>query len=119
MNELISQFAEVNFYNDLSKPISLIDTIGFDDPQNDADSNIISELVMRLQNFCDHINLFIIAVNGQNPRLDGALVGMIRIFEANFFFSILIFCPDSTRVTSCLSLFSFGIHACPAVLICL
>ena len=63
---------------------SVIDTIGFDDPSNDTDANIISELVLRLKNSCDHVNLFIIAVNGQNPRLDSSLIGMIRIFEGMF-----------------------------------
>ena len=63
---------------------SLIDTIGFDDPSNDTDANIISELVIRLKDFCDHVNLFIIAVNGQHPRLDSSLIGMIRIFEGMF-----------------------------------
>lgn len=63
---------------------SLIDTIGFDDPDNDMDANIIAELVLKLKNNCDHVNLFIIAVNGQNPRLDASLIGMIRIFEGMF-----------------------------------
>ena len=63
---------------------SLIDTIGFDDPKNDTDANIISELVMRLKNDCDYVNLFIIAVNRQNTRLDASLIGMIRIFERMF-----------------------------------
>ena len=62
----------------------MIDTIGFDDPDNDTDANIISELVMKLKNKVDYVNLFIIAVNGQNPRLDSALVGMIKIFEGMF-----------------------------------
>ena len=64
--------------------LSLIDTIGFDDPEKDADAEIISELVIKLRDNCDHVNLFIIAVNGQNPRLDGSLIGMIRIFEGMF-----------------------------------
>ena len=63
---------------------SIIDTIGFDDPSNDTDANIISELVLKLKNHCDHVNLFIIAVNGQNPRLDASLIGMIRIIEGMF-----------------------------------
>ena len=63
---------------------SSIDTIGFDDPSNDTDANIISELVFRLRDHCDHVNLFIIAVNGQHPRLDSSLIGMIRIFEGMF-----------------------------------
>merc|ERR1712051_98689 len=59
-------------------------TIGFDDPDKDDDAGIISELVLRLKHGCDHVNLFIIAVNGQSPRLDGSLLGMIKIFEGMF-----------------------------------
>ena len=62
----------------------MVDTIGFDDPNNDTDANIISELVVKLKNNCDHVNLFIVAVNGQNPRLDASLVGMIKIIEGMF-----------------------------------
>merc|ERR1712051_84941 len=59
-------------------------TIGFDDPDKDDDAGIISELVLKLKNGCDFVNLFVIAVNGQNPRLDGSLVGMIKVFEGMF-----------------------------------
>ena len=71
-------FCDVNFNNNKEWPISLIDTIGFDDPDKDDDAKIIAELVLKLK------NLFDIAVNGQNPRLDGSLLGMIRIFEGMF-----------------------------------
>jgi len=77
-------FCEANFNKNKEMPVSLIDTIGFDDPDKDDDAKIISELVLKLKNGCDHVNLFLIAVNGQNPRLDGSLVGMIRIFEGMF-----------------------------------
>ena len=63
---------------------SLIDTIGFDDPKNDTDAVVIADLVTKLQNKVDYVNTFIIAVNGQDPRLTGALLGMIRIFEGMF-----------------------------------
>ena len=61
--------------------MSLIDTIGFDDPDNDTDVKIIAELVDKLMNKCDKIHLFIIAVNGQEPRMDASLVSMIKIFQ--------------------------------------
>ena len=64
--------------------LSLIDTIGFDDPKNDTDAVVIADLVTKLQNKVDYVNTFIIAVNGQDPRLHGALLGMIRIFEGMF-----------------------------------
>ena len=62
----------------------MIDTIGFDDPDKDDNAEIISELILKLKNSCDHVNLFIIAVNGTNPRLDGSLLEMIKIFEGMF-----------------------------------
>merc|ERR1711934_160416 len=77
-------FCEANFNKNKEEPISLIDTIGFDDPDTDDDAKIIAELVLKLKNGCDFVNLFVIAVNGQNPRLDGSLLGMIKIFEGMF-----------------------------------
>ena len=79
-----TKFADVYFNGDKTYPISLIDTIGFDDATKNDDAAIIAELVSKLNNDCDHINLFAIAVNGQNSRLDGSLVHIIRIFEIMF-----------------------------------
>ena len=76
--------ADVFFNGDKSKELNIIDTIGFDDPSNDLDATIIADLVTTLKNNVDFINTFIIAVNGQNPRLDGALLAMIRILHAMF-----------------------------------
>ena len=76
-----TSFANVPFGGDNEKLLSLIDTIGFDDPNNDTDIKIIVELVDKLKNRVDFVNLFIIAVNGQNRRLDGSLVAMIKIFQ--------------------------------------
>ena len=62
----------------------MIDTMGFDDPSKDHDAEIIAELVHKLHKGCDYVHLFVIAVNGQNPRLDGSLVSMTKIFEGMF-----------------------------------
>merc|ERR550532_3022029 len=73
------------FNGDKEKPpVNVIDTIGFDDPNNDTDVKVIAELVTKLKNNCEYVNLFGIAVNGQSPRLDGSLVAMIAIFEEMF-----------------------------------
>merc|ERR1712210_416929 len=77
-------FCDAFFNKDKEWPFSLIDTIGFDDPDKDDDAKIIAELALKLKNGCDFVNLFVIAVNGQNPRLDGSLVGMIKVFEGMF-----------------------------------
>ena len=77
-------FADAFFNNNEERPVSVIDTMGFDDPNKNHDAEIIAELVDKLRNRCDFVNLFVIAVNGQNPRLDGSLVAMIKIFEGMF-----------------------------------
>ena len=77
-----TKVADVNWIGDPNFPISLIDTIGFDDSSEDHE--IIAELVVKLKHRCDHINLFVLAVNGQDPRLDGSLLEMIKIFEGMF-----------------------------------
>jgi len=79
-----TQFGNIKFDGNPERIMSLIDTIGFDDPNNDTDVKIIAELVDKLKNSCDYVNLFAIAVNGQAPRLDGSLVAMIKIFEEMF-----------------------------------
>ena len=79
-----TKFANVNLNGDRNRPVSVIDTIGFDDPTKDHDAEIIAELVVKLKTRCDYVNLFVLAVNGQNPRLDGSLLTMIRILEGMF-----------------------------------
>ena len=73
-----------HFNGERDKLVGLIDTIGFDDPNNDTDVRVIADLVDKLKNGCNYVNLFGITVNGQSPRLDGSLVAMIRIFEEMF-----------------------------------
>ena len=79
-----TKFANVLFNGDTSMPITLIDTMGFDDATKKDDAAIIAELVDKLNNECDHVNLFMIAINGQAPRLDGSLLTMIKIYEGMF-----------------------------------
>ena len=79
-----TKFKDVFLNGDEKKPVSLIDTMGFDDPTKDHDATIIAELVVKLKTRCDYVNLSVLAVNGQNPRLDGSLLTMIRILEGMF-----------------------------------
>ncbi|XP_023349562.1 uncharacterized protein LOC111718251 [Eurytemora carolleeae] len=78
------KFKDVFLNGDEKKPVSLIDTMGFDDPTKNHDAKIIGKLVVKLKKRCDYVNLFVLAVNGQNPRLDGSLLTMIRILEGMF-----------------------------------
>ena len=80
-----TEMANVFYNGEGEKPVTLIDTEGFDatdDLENDA--RIIGELIATLQNKCDYVNVFCIAINANNRRLDGALVGMMNIFEQMF-----------------------------------
>ena len=79
-----TKFANVFLNGDKNKPVSLIDTMGFDDPTKNHDAKIIAELVVKLKTRCDYVNLFVLAVNGQNPILNGSLLEMIRILEGMF-----------------------------------
>ena len=74
-----TNFRNVFFNGDRMKPISILDTLGFDDLNNDTDTTIISDLVVKLKINCDYVNLFLIAVNGQDPRLNGSLIGMLKV----------------------------------------
>ena len=83
------RFADEFLNGDMEKPISLIDTIGFEDPDHSLDdtdekNGIISELVIRLRDYCNHINLFLLVISGDNPRMDKNLIEMIEIFEGMF-----------------------------------
>ena len=64
-------FARILYGGNKERMINLIDTIGFDDPNNDTDVRIIAELVEKLVEKCDKVHQFIIAVNGQSPRYFG------------------------------------------------
>ena len=83
------RFADEFFNGDTEKPISLIDTIGFEDPDRSSDdidekNGIITELLIKLRDYCDHVNLFLLVINGDNPRIDRNLIEMIKIFEGMF-----------------------------------
>ena len=68
--------------NDKNTHITLIDTEGYKDPERDL--ACISDLVTELRTKYDYVNLFVIAISGQEPCLDGSLIGLIKIFEGMF-----------------------------------
>ena len=81
--------SDINYFlGKRDKPFILIDTVGFGDSgnnsDNDKDSNIIAEMVKTLQKQVTEINLFILTLSGQEPRLDAYLVKMIKNFESMF-----------------------------------
>ena len=79
-----NEIADVFLMGDTEKPLTLIDTVGFDDKDKDLDDDIISDLLATLQERVDFINSFVITINGQNSRLDKSLEYMLKIFEEMF-----------------------------------
>ena len=72
---------KVNFLGDKDKPIILVDTIGLDDPGKNDRTDVIAKVIKEK---IDHVDTFVIAVNGQNPRLDASLLRMLKIFGEAF-----------------------------------
>lgn len=79
-----TKFGEAFFCGNKERPFTIVDTIGFADPDLESDQEIIVELVKTLTNFCDHINAIIILINGANVRLDAGLIAIIKILEGIF-----------------------------------
>ena len=73
--------------------VTVIDTPGFGDSLENEE-NTIDELVDILKNRVKHVHVFVIAFNGQSPRLTFSLKSMIRLFEkmfGNLFWNNVIF----------------------------
>ena len=79
-----TQLADVSFDGRTDRPISLIDTIGFDDPDRDTDTKVIQDLISKLKTKCDYMHVFLLVVNGQSPRLDLSLTTMLGYFQEMF-----------------------------------
>ena len=62
---------------------NLIDTPGLNDPEPGRDKLNQKEMVEELTKL-GHINVFLIVVNGSNPRFDHALIKMINLFIGMF-----------------------------------
>ena len=62
---------------------SVVDTPGFGDTDND-DNELIDEMVNVLKNKVKTTNVFLLAFNGMNERLDNKIQQMLREMEALF-----------------------------------
>ena len=78
-----TQLVDVSFDGRTDRPISLIDTIGFDDRERD-DNKIIQDLILNLKTKCDYVHLLLLIVNGQSPRLELSLSTMLGYFQEMF-----------------------------------
>ena len=72
------------FFGDPRRPIKIIDTPGFDDPDKNRDAIIIGELVKKLNSDVKELSMIILTLNGQDPRLDGSSKAMLTIIRQMF-----------------------------------
>ena len=79
-----TKFANVFFNGNKENPVSLIDTIGWSDSGKLSDAMIIEELIQKLKEACDHLNLVVMTVNGQNPRITSTNIEMAKVFMGMF-----------------------------------
>ena len=76
-------FKKVNFGGDETKEVTIIDTVGFDDP--DKDETALHDLLRTLKETCrSSISTFGITINGQCKRLDDSCVKMLQSFQNSF-----------------------------------
>ena len=65
-------------------PISLIDSVGLDEQSVEDNADVVAELVEKLRNACDFINLFAVVVNGNDQRFDASTSNMLKTYETMF-----------------------------------
>ena len=75
------QTTRINFRGDISKPIIIIDTPGFDERNGVPDQLILAKIRAELEAI-QNINLIGLIINGQSPRLDATTLLMITVFES-------------------------------------
>ena len=74
---------EGNLLGTNGQPITIIDTVGFNDPGKDQKSET-AYLIKTLKARLHHINLFAIVLDGTNPRIDQSQKEMLELFAAVF-----------------------------------
>ena len=80
-----SLFSELlnSLFNFLAPKVTIVDTPGFGD-YTENEEQTIDELVDVLKNEIKYVHVFLIAFNGQSPRLTQPLENMIILFEKIF-----------------------------------
>ena len=79
MHRIHKRIRNVVVFGDPRRPITIVDTPGFDDPGKKKDAVIIAELVKTLNNEGKKLSLILFTLNGQSPRLEGSLKAMITL----------------------------------------
>ena len=70
---------EVFWRGDPDFKFTLIDTPGLNDPEPGRDTINIAEMISELKKL-RNITLFLIMINGSNPRFDQSLIAMLKLF---------------------------------------
>ena len=69
------------FMGNKTKPVTIIDTVGFDDASKESDATETTVLITKLKRDFSHINLFVIVLDGNNPRIDKSQKDMLRLLQ--------------------------------------
>ena len=78
----LNRVKEGFFTEDKTRPITIIDTVGFDDASKESDDTETTALITKLKRDFSHINLFVIVLYGNNPRIDKSQKEMLDLFAA-------------------------------------
>ena len=73
----------VNFGGDKERKVTLIDTVGFDDPDKDQ-QEVIDDLRKKISETSSFINIFGITINSHSRRLESSHVKMLETFQDIF-----------------------------------
>ena len=79
-----TKVVDINFGGDSTRPITIIDTIGFDENPNHLEERIIADIIVSLKNKVEHVNVIGLVINGNSPRLNATTLSMLTIFENIF-----------------------------------
>lgn len=100
-----TKVVNINFGGDSRRPITVIDTVGFDETENHAEERILADIIAALVNKANYVNKIGLVINGNSPRLNATTLSMLTMFE-NIFgddfwkLSVLIFTNVSMDANS-------------------
>ena len=74
----------ISYYTSVGKPVTLIDTPGFGALEWEFERQFIEQLVEILKTQVKHVDVFVIAVDGNQDRLTQKFITMLKSFADIF-----------------------------------
>ena len=76
-----TKVVNINFGGDSRRPITVIDTVGFDETENHAEERILADIIAALVNKANYVNKIGLVINGNSPRLNATTLSMLTMFD--------------------------------------